>query len=67
VSDHVRKRLTELKTEYEGGRRILDELEARQMQTRESLLCIGGAIQVLEELLAAEGPVDSERVVAAAR
>jgi hypothetical protein len=50
----LEERLDTLRTEQEGARDILVELEAQHARTRDTLLCIGGAIAVLEELLAAE-------------
>jgi hypothetical protein len=47
----LERRLQELHTEYEAGQKLLAELEARQASTRETLLRISGAIQVLEEEL----------------
>jgi hypothetical protein len=44
-------RLTQLKTEYEAGQRMLTELEQKQRTLRDTLLRISGAIQVLEEEL----------------
>jgi predicted nuclease with TOPRIM domain len=44
-------RLQSLKTEFEAGQKMLSELEAKQMNLRETLLRISGAIQVLEEEL----------------
>lgn len=49
----LRQRLQSLKTEYESGQKLLAELEARQANVRDTLLRISGAIQVLEETLAA--------------
>jgi septal ring factor EnvC (AmiA/AmiB activator) len=45
------KRLTELKTEFESGQKMLAQLEERRVNLRDSLLRISGAIQVLEEEL----------------
>jgi hypothetical protein len=51
VTEQIETRLAELRTELDGGRRLLSDLEAQELQTRETLLRISGAIQVLEELL----------------
>jgi len=51
-------RLTALSQEYEAGRKMLADLEARQLELQQTLLRIGGAIQVLEELLAADQPAN---------
>jgi hypothetical protein len=55
VREHLTKRLEELKREAETGQRALAEVETRQAALRQTLLRISGAIQVLEELLAADG------------
>ena len=54
----LEQRLQALKAEFEAGQKMLADLEARQAQLRETLLRISGAMQVLEELLAAV-PSDS--------
>ena len=51
----LEERLGQLKTEFESGQQMLVELEAKQANLRETLLRISGAIQVLEELLKADG------------
>lgn len=45
------ERLSQLKSEFESGQKVLRELEVRQQDVRDTLLRIGGAIQVLEEML----------------
>ncbi|WP_371658240.1 hypothetical protein [Streptomyces sp. NBC_00280] len=50
----MEKRVSELETEYREGRRMLADLEAKQADLRQTMLCISGALQVLNELLAAE-------------
>ena len=47
----LRERLSELKKEYETGQSMIADLEARQMNLKQTLLRISGAIQVLEELM----------------
>jgi hypothetical protein len=44
-------RLATLKSEYTSGQRLLADIEARRASLSEQLLRIGGAAQVLEELL----------------
>lgn len=53
MNDHIEQRLKELKAEFEAGQKMLSELEARQLDLRNTLLRISGAVQVLEEVLAA--------------
>ena len=50
----IEARLQDLKREFEAGQKLLRELEAKQVEVRDTLLRIGGAVQVLEELLAGE-------------
>lgn len=54
MEDQLRRRLEELKKEFETGQARLRELETEQTYIRETLLRISGAIQVLEEALAQE-------------
>jgi len=48
-------RLAELHAEWTEGQRRLDMLDAERAKTRDMLLRIGGAIQVLEELTGSGG------------
>jgi predicted nuclease with TOPRIM domain len=54
MREQIQSRLTELKKEFEIGQTRLQELERQQAMLRETLLRISGAIQVLEEMIAAE-------------
>ena len=45
------KRIGELKDEQSKGQQMLAELDGRTADLRQTLLRIGGAIQILEELL----------------
>jgi len=56
VREQLRERLDELNAEHQAGRKALANLEAEQAALRDTLLRISGAIQVLEELLHADGP-----------
>ncbi len=47
----LERRLAELDAELANGERLMAELEDRRLRLRESMLRIGGAIQVLRELL----------------
>lgn len=58
MQDALNERLRTLRAERDKGVAALAELESRQTQLRETLLRIAGAIQVLEELLAAQGAPD---------
>ncbi|WP_327343090.1 hypothetical protein [Streptomyces europaeiscabiei] len=50
----IEKRVCELETEYREGQRMLADLEAKQADLQQTVLRISGALQVLNELLAAE-------------
>ncbi len=71
----LEKRLKELRTEYESGQKILNDieialadLENRKKNLNETLLRISGAVELLEEVLgvesesSAQSPEYSERV-----
>lgn len=49
----IEQRLQQLKAEFEAGQQMLAELEAKQRTLRDTMLRISGAMQVLEEMLAA--------------
>jgi hypothetical protein len=51
VREQIEQRLTALRGEHETGVRMMAELEARRTELQQTLLRIGGAMQVLEELL----------------
>lgn len=51
MSDQLEERLKTLETEFENGRKMLADLEAREATLRSSLLRISGAIQVLREFV----------------
>ena len=54
ANDKIEHRLTELRSEYASGQKILADTENSLANMRSSLLRIAGAIQVLEELLGQE-------------
>jgi septal ring factor EnvC (AmiA/AmiB activator) len=54
MKERLEERLRELREEFERGQQMLARLEKEQAGVRDSLLRIGGAIQVLEEELARE-------------
>lgn len=51
MKDSLEKRLSELISEFESGKKALSDLEIKQNNLRNTLLRISGAIQVLEEEL----------------
>lgn len=52
MKEMLQERLKELRAEFEAGQGLLNELEGKMAATRETLLRISGAIQVIEEILA---------------
>jgi hypothetical protein len=62
MKQQLEQRLKQLRAEFESGQNALAELEAQQMNLRNTLLRISGAIQVLEEELAkSNGPNNIEQ------
>ena len=51
MREELEKRLEELRAELEVGQKVAAELEVRQANLRATMLRIGGAVQVLEEVL----------------
>ncbi|MFB2979728.1 hypothetical protein [Microseira sp. BLCC-F43] len=58
MKQQLEKRLQSLNAEFEAGQKMLADLEAKQAHLRETLLCISGAIQVLEEELSKASEAD---------
>ena len=58
MREQLQNRLDELKREFETGQAQLRELEAQEVRLRETLLRISGAIQILEEMTAEDGPAE---------
>jgi hypothetical protein len=54
VRGELEQRLTELRSEFEAGRRLESDLQERLRDVSQTLLRVSGAIQVLEELLSAD-------------
>jgi ABC-type transporter Mla subunit MlaD len=54
MRDQLEQRLQQLKGELQAGQSMLAELEQKRTHLEQTLLRISGAVQVLEELLAAE-------------
>jgi len=59
-------RLEELREQLDQGRRQLDAIDRKRMETHETMLRIAGAMQVLEELLAEDSRSGSPGQPAAA-
>jgi len=60
MKEQITRRLEELRAEFEVGQTMLAELDARQVNLKNSLLRIGGAIQVLDELVNGQEAVADE-------
>lgn len=58
MREALEARLAELRQERDRGEQMLAEMQARQSALRDTLLRIGGAIQVLEEQLS-ESPAEA--------
>ena len=56
----IQTRLKELRRELQAGQEQLEALESRRSDLERTLLRISGAIQVLEEMLEAPEPADTE-------
>jgi predicted nuclease with TOPRIM domain len=52
MKEQLEKRLSELKTEFEAGQKMIADLDSKQANLRDTLLRISGAIQILEEEIA---------------
>lgn len=57
MKQQLEQRLKQLRAEFEAGQNALAELESQQMNLRNTLLRISGAIQVLEELIETESNI----------
>lgn len=64
--DWALERLRELRGEYAEGEARLLELDGQRGRLEDAMLRVAGAIQVLEELIAASGAFDGEVEPAAA-
>lgn len=60
MKDRLERRLHELQAEFAAGKKAIADLEAKQLNIRNTMLRIDGAIQVLEELMKEESP-DQQR------
>ncbi|MDZ8183671.1 MAG: hypothetical protein RMX96_02250 [Nostoc sp. ChiSLP02] len=63
MKKQLEQRLAQLKSEFASGQKVLADLEAKQVNVRETLLRIQGAIQVLEEELTKNNAAASEEVL----
>jgi len=58
MKEKLEKRLAELKAEFESGKKVMAEYDAKQADLRDTLLRISGAIQILEEEISKENETD---------
>ncbi|MFD5270383.1 hypothetical protein [Streptomyces sp. NPDC058335] len=63
VQEMMRGRLAELRRDYQRGQAQLQQLMRDEAATRDGLLRTGGAIRVLEDLLAPEPTTRRDHVV----
>jgi hypothetical protein len=54
MKEQVEARIKELKTEFEGGKKMLEELDMKRESLGQTILRISGALQALEELMPEE-------------
>ena len=54
MDEHQKRRLAELRIEYETGQKEASKLQAKLDELNHKLERISGAIQVLEEMIASE-------------
>jgi predicted nuclease with TOPRIM domain len=55
MREQLKKRVLELKAEFDSGQKMLTELDQKRANLEKTLLRISGAIQVLEEELQKAG------------
>lgn len=55
MTDNIKRRLCSLRNEFAAGEQMLQELHTKEVSVQSTLLRISGAIQVLEELITADG------------
>ncbi len=60
MKEKLEQRLQSLKAEFEAGKKLMVEYEAKQVSLRETLLRISGAIQVIEEELSQFTEVEND-------
>lgn len=63
MKQQLEQRLNQLKAEFESGQKSLAELESQQMNLRNTMLRISGAIQVLEEELAKSNELNNREQI----
>jgi hypothetical protein len=61
VAERIQTRLVDLRAELMEGERALRELDSRRERLVSSMLRIGGAIQVLEEIVSDQSDLSAPR------
>lgn len=54
MKEQLEQRIGQLKAEFENGQKMLNDLESKEAELKQTMLRISGAIQVLEEMLSEE-------------
>lgn len=67
MEEQLKKRLIELKSEYETGQKMLAGLQEKELELKSTLLRLSGAMQVLEELLKSEQSLPEEICISAVK
>lgn len=62
MKQRLEQRLLELRVEFESGQKALADMEMKQVNLRNTLLRISGAIKVLEEELEKENQSTSKDI-----
>jgi hypothetical protein len=63
LREQIQARLEELKKELEAGQAELQKVDMQRTYLRETMMRIGGAVQVLEELLTGGPPANADGAV----
>jgi hypothetical protein len=63
IREQIQARLVALREQFETGQTELQKVEAQRVSLHETMLRISGAMQVLEELLAASDPAREDGTV----
>ena len=61
MREQTQIRLKELKRQFDEGQIELQQVQARENYLREAMLRISGAMQVLEELLTKQQPIEQNK------
>lgn len=59
MKEQMEARIKELKSEFEDGKKLLEELDMKRSSLGQTILRISGAIQALEELIPSEKELEA--------